>query len=158
MRVETKLFLYLFVFFVPVVLMYGFWSKWEEPIGVTALILTALLFALTGFYLWMTGKKLPLRPEDNAAGEIEDAAVARRLRRHHVRRPRDRLVALHHRRRLRGRRRVPVGLRVLLGRVLHLISSLTSQGPGRRPGPCDVVGRSSSGPREPPRRPYDVLR
>ena len=73
MRVETKLFLYLFVFFVPVVLMYGFWSKWEEPIGVTALVLTALLFALTGFYLWMTGKKLPLRPEDNAAGEIEDA-------------------------------------------------------------------------------------
>ncbi|WP_330473616.1 cytochrome c oxidase subunit 4 [Terrabacter sp. C0L_2] len=73
MRVETKLFLYLFVFFVPVTLMYGFWSKWEEPIGVTALILTALLFALSGFYLYMTGKKLPLRPEDNAAGEIEDA-------------------------------------------------------------------------------------
>ena len=73
MRVETKLFLYLFIFFVPVTLMYGFWSKWEEPIGVTALILTALLFALTGFYLWMTGKKLPLRPEDNASGEIEDA-------------------------------------------------------------------------------------
>ena len=73
MRVETKLFLYLFVFFVPVTLMYGLWSKWEEPIGVTALILTALLFALSGFYLWMTGKKLPLRPEDNATGEIEDA-------------------------------------------------------------------------------------
>ena len=73
MRVETKLFLYLFVFFVPVTLMYGFWSKWSEPIGVTALVLTALLFALSGFYLWMTGKKLPLRPEDNASGEIEDA-------------------------------------------------------------------------------------
>jgi hypothetical protein len=73
MRVETKLFLYLFVFFVPVTLIYGFWSKWHEPIGLTALILTALLFALSGFYLWMTGKKLPLRPEDNAAGEIEDA-------------------------------------------------------------------------------------
>ncbi len=73
MRVETKLFLYLFAFFVPVTLMYGFWSKWEEPIGLVALILTALLFALSGFYLWMTGKKLPLRPEDNAAGEIEDA-------------------------------------------------------------------------------------
>jgi hypothetical protein len=73
MRVETKLFLYLFVFFVPVTLIYGFWSKWGEPIGVTALVLTAMLFALSGFYLWMTGKKLPLRPEDNAAGEIEDA-------------------------------------------------------------------------------------
>jgi hypothetical protein len=73
MRVETKLFLYLFVFFVPVTLIYGFWSKWQEPIGLTALVLTAMLFALSGFYLWMTGKKLPLRPEDNAAGEIEDA-------------------------------------------------------------------------------------
>ena len=73
MRVETKLFRYLFAFFVPVTLMYGFWSKWGEPIGLTALVLTALLFALSGFYLWMTGKKLPLRPEDNAGGEIEDA-------------------------------------------------------------------------------------
>ena len=73
MRVETKLFLYLFVFFVPVTLIYGFWSQWSEPIGLTALVLTALLFALSGFYLWMTGKKLPLRPEDNATGEIEDA-------------------------------------------------------------------------------------
>ena len=73
MRVETKLFLYLFVFFVPVTLIYGFWSKWQEPIGLTALVLTALLFALSGFYLWMTGKKLPLRPEDNVTGEIEDA-------------------------------------------------------------------------------------
>lgn len=59
---RPRLFLYLFVFFVPVVLMYGFWSKWEEPIGVTALILTALLFALTGFYLWMTGKKPAAAP------------------------------------------------------------------------------------------------
>ena len=72
MRIETKLFLYLFAFFVPVTLIYGFWSTWE-PVGVTALVLTALLFALTGFYLLMTGKKLPLRPEDNAGGEIEDA-------------------------------------------------------------------------------------
>jgi len=72
MRVETKLFLYLFVFFVPVTLIYAFWSKFE-PVGVTALVLTALLFALSGFYLLMTGKKLPLRPEDNASGEIEDA-------------------------------------------------------------------------------------
>ena len=73
MRVETKLLGYLFVFFVPVTLIYGFWTKWSEPIGVTALILTGALFALSGFYFWMTGKKLPLRPEDNAGGEIEEA-------------------------------------------------------------------------------------
>lgn len=72
MRVETKLFMYLFGFFVPVLLLYGFWSEWKEPIGVTALTLTAALFLLVGFYFWMTGKKLPLRPEDNAVGEIAD--------------------------------------------------------------------------------------
>jgi hypothetical protein len=73
MRVETKLFLYLFVFFVPVMLIYGVWTKWTEPIGLTALILTGGLFLLSGFYFWMTGKKLPLRPEDNATGEIAEA-------------------------------------------------------------------------------------
>ncbi len=70
MRLETKLFSYLFIFFVPVVLLYGFWSNWSEPIGVTALTLTALLFALVGFFLWMTGRSLPLRPEDDLDGEI----------------------------------------------------------------------------------------
>ena len=73
MRVETKLFIYLFVFFVPVTLIYGFWTEWTEPIGLTALVLTGGLFLLSGFYFWMTGKKLPLRPEDNVAGEIEEA-------------------------------------------------------------------------------------
>lgn len=72
MKVETKLFTYLFIFFVPVTLIYGFWSQWTEPIGVTALVLTAGLFLLCGFYFYMTGKNLPLRPEDNTAGEIEE--------------------------------------------------------------------------------------
>jgi hypothetical protein len=73
MRIEYKLFAYLFAFFVPVTLIYGFWTKWTEPIGVTALVLTGALFALSGFYFWMTGKKLPLRPEDNVEGEIDEA-------------------------------------------------------------------------------------
>lgn len=73
MKVEYKLFLYLFGFFVPVTLIYGFWSKWQEPVGVTALVLTASLFLLSGYYLWMTGKKLPLRPEDDTNGEIAEA-------------------------------------------------------------------------------------
>lgn len=73
MRVETKLFLYLFAFFIPVTLIYGFWSGWTEPIGVTALVLTAMLFLLSGFFFYITGKKLPLRPEDNVTGEIEEA-------------------------------------------------------------------------------------
>ncbi|HEY9496646.1 MAG TPA: cytochrome c oxidase subunit 4 [Intrasporangium sp.] len=73
MRVETKLFFYLFAFFAPITLVYGFWSDWKEPIGVVALALTAGLFLLSGFYFFMTGRKLPLRPEDNASGEIAEA-------------------------------------------------------------------------------------
>ena len=72
MKVETKLFAYLCVFFGVLTLIYGFWSNWSEPIGVTALLLTMLLFLLTGFYLYITGKALPLRPEDNITGEIDE--------------------------------------------------------------------------------------
>ncbi len=73
MRVETKLFGYLIAFFVPVTLIYGFWTEWTEPIGVTALALSAGLFMLVAFYLWQTARKLPARPEDNVAGEIAEA-------------------------------------------------------------------------------------
>ncbi|MDN5763895.1 MAG: cytochrome c oxidase subunit 4 [Microlunatus sp.] len=73
MRVETKLFFYLFLFFGPVTLVYGFWSGWSEPIGVVALLLTAGLLLLVAFYLWQTGKHLPVRPEDNLTGEIAEA-------------------------------------------------------------------------------------
>ena len=73
MRVETKLFGYLIVFFVPVTLLYGFWTKWQEPIGVTALALTTGMFTLVTFYLWQTGRRLPARPEDNVAADISEA-------------------------------------------------------------------------------------
>lgn len=73
MRVETKLFGYLIVFFVPVLLLYGFWTKWQEPIGVTALALTTGMFTLVAFYLWQTGRRLPPRPEDNVAADISEA-------------------------------------------------------------------------------------
>lgn len=73
MRVETRLFGYLIVFFVPMTLIYGFWTGWSEPIGVTALALSASLFMLVAFYLWQTGRKLPARPEDNVGAEIAEA-------------------------------------------------------------------------------------
>ena len=143
MRVETKLFLYLFVFFVPVTLIYGFWSEWKEPIGVTALVLTARSVRCSaGFYFWMTGKKLPLRPEDNASGEIAEAegnygyfvasswtplwlagsgaimfaglAIGWWLF----------IIGAF----VRSRRRVPLGVRVLLGRVLHLTTETARRG------------------------------
>ena len=73
MKAETKLFFYLFLFFGPITLVYGYWSEWKEPIGVVALLLTAGLLLLVAFFLWQTGRKLPQRPEDNMSGEIAEA-------------------------------------------------------------------------------------
>lgn len=73
MKTETKLFFGIMFFFAPTAVLYGFWSNWTEPIGVVALTLTSLLFALIAFYLWRTGKELPIRPEDNLTAEIADA-------------------------------------------------------------------------------------
>ena len=55
-------------------------SRWSTGSGASGrsrsasrrLSLTGALFASSGFYFWMTGKKLPLRPEDNASGEIAE--------------------------------------------------------------------------------------
>lgn len=72
MKVEIRLFFILFVFFVLVNLVYGFWTRWQEPIGVVALLLTALMMALVSWYLFITAKHYQNRPDDNPAGEISD--------------------------------------------------------------------------------------
>jgi hypothetical protein len=73
MRTETRLFVLLSVFFVVMTTIYGLWTGFSEPIGVTALALTAGLFILTGFYLGVTGRQLPARPDDNPDAEIAEA-------------------------------------------------------------------------------------
>jgi len=72
MKTEFKLFVVLAVFFTPVGLIYGFATGWGEPVGPVALLLTAGLGAMIAFYLWVTGRRLPERPEDNPAGEIDE--------------------------------------------------------------------------------------
>jgi hypothetical protein len=49
-----------------------YWSLAHDPTGATALALSVGLAFLTGFYLLYTGRRIPFRPEDNPAGEIED--------------------------------------------------------------------------------------
>ena len=73
MKVETKLFGLLVVFFLPVAYIYGHFTRWHEPVGFAGLVLTAALCALIAFYLWWTGRKLEERPEDDPAGEIAQA-------------------------------------------------------------------------------------
>ena len=72
MKIETKLFILLACFFAPVGVIYGLFTNWSEPVGPAGLFLSAGLGAMIAFYLWATGRRLPERPEDNHAGEIDE--------------------------------------------------------------------------------------
>lgn len=78
MKVESKLFLYLVPPFLAFLALYVFMTSRDtvmgfEVIGAICLFLTALLFAMVGFYLHATAKKLPARPEDNPRADIAEA-------------------------------------------------------------------------------------
>jgi Cytochrome c oxidase subunit IV len=70
MKVEGWLFLGCGVFFGGADIVYWYVSK--EPTGTVALALAVGLAILVGFYLLFTGRRLPLRPEDNPEGEISE--------------------------------------------------------------------------------------
>nr|WP_279671939.1 cytochrome c oxidase subunit 4 [Flexivirga meconopsidis] len=53
-------------------IIYGVFTKWEEPVGTVALFLTAGLCIMIGGFLWWTGRKIDLRPDDDPLGEISD--------------------------------------------------------------------------------------
>ncbi len=78
MKIETKLFAYLVPFFVLMTVVYAFFTSigvhGTEWVGIVGLALTALLCTFIAFYLWHTGSKLDLRPDDNPDGEIADQA------------------------------------------------------------------------------------
>src|SRR5260370_19311445 len=68
MKVEGWLFLGCGVFFIGADVVY--WYVSYDPTGTTALALSVGLALLTGFYVLFTGRRLPLRPEDDDRGEI----------------------------------------------------------------------------------------
>jgi hypothetical protein len=70
MKVEGWLFLGSGVFLTGADIVYWYTSK--EVTGTTALALSVALCLLAGFYLMFTGRRLPLRPEDNTEAEISD--------------------------------------------------------------------------------------
>jgi uncharacterized membrane protein len=67
-KVEGWLFLGCGIFFAGADIVYWYTSK--DPTGTTALALAVGLALLIGFYVLFTGRRLPMRPEDNDAGEI----------------------------------------------------------------------------------------
>ena len=68
MKVEGWLFLGCGVFFAGSDIVY--WYVSLDPTGTAALALAVGLALLTGFYLLFTGRRLPVRPEDDEQGEI----------------------------------------------------------------------------------------
>ncbi len=74
MKVEAWLFMSGMFFFAPIGIAYGLITDWNEPVGTTALFLTAGLALLIGFYLVITGRRIDPRPEDDPEGEIADGA------------------------------------------------------------------------------------
>ncbi|RZS89555.1 cytochrome c oxidase subunit IV [Motilibacter rhizosphaerae] len=72
MKVEGLLFSAGVVFFLAVGIVYGLIT--HEPAGTCALLFTAGLAALTGFYTLFTGHRLGMRPEDRKDAEIEENA------------------------------------------------------------------------------------
>ena len=72
MKVEYKLFSILFSFSAVMGVIYGIFTHWHEPVGVVGLFLTAGLCLMIAFFLWFTGRKIDLRPDDNPDALISD--------------------------------------------------------------------------------------
>jgi hypothetical protein len=68
MRVEGYLFLGCAIFFGGSDVVY--WHYSHDPTGATALGVAVGLAFLIGFYVLFTGRRLPLRPEDEHEGEV----------------------------------------------------------------------------------------
>ena len=72
MKVEAALFNLVSALLVVFTLVYGFWAK--EPIGTTALALSAMLTILVGGFFWFISRRIDARPEDRKDAEMADGA------------------------------------------------------------------------------------
>ena len=77
MKIETALFGAGVFFFAPIAIIYGIVTSWNEPVGTSALFLTAGLAALIALYFWLTSRRIDPRPEDDPMGQIADSAGRR---------------------------------------------------------------------------------
>jgi len=71
-KVEALIFNIIAVFCVVAAVVYGVWSK--EPIGTTALTLSAGLTGLIGGFFWFVSRRIDARPEDRKDADIAEGA------------------------------------------------------------------------------------
>lgn len=73
MKFGYRLFLFLAIFYALVTVIY--WQMANEPVGITALALSAGLALIIGYYFWFINRRTGgILPEDNLEGEIADSA------------------------------------------------------------------------------------
>ncbi|MCI2421266.1 cytochrome c oxidase subunit 4 [Saccharopolyspora sp. K220] len=72
MKVESKIFNFITIFFFLSAIVYGVWSR--EPVGTVALILVGGLSLIIGSYFSFVARRIEERPEDNPDAEISDGA------------------------------------------------------------------------------------
>jgi hypothetical protein len=71
-KVEALVFNIIGVFCVLAAVVYGLWA--HEPIGTTALVLSAGLTFLIGGFFWFVSRRIDARPEDRKDADIADGA------------------------------------------------------------------------------------
>lgn len=74
MKIEAWLFLGGVFLFAPIAAVYGFMTGWNEPVGLSGLVITTLLALMVGGYLLFLGGSIDPRPEDDPDGEIRQLA------------------------------------------------------------------------------------
>ena len=72
MKVEALIFNIIGFFCVVAAVVYGLWAR--EPIGTTALVLSAGLSFLIGGFFWFVSRRIDARPEDRKDADIADGA------------------------------------------------------------------------------------
>jgi len=71
-KVEALVFNIIAIFCIAAAVVYGVWSR--EPIGTTALVLSAGLTGLIGGFFWFISRRIEARPEDRKDADIADGA------------------------------------------------------------------------------------
>lgn len=72
MKTASKLFLFLGLFYLPLIFIYGYFGHWHEPVGVVGLALSAGFGFMVAGYFAVTDRKVDVSPSDRLDGEIDD--------------------------------------------------------------------------------------